>query len=846
MSFIFNMAWREMRASWHRLLLFFFCIAIGVGSIVGLRSLVQNMKYGVERQVRTFYFAADVRVGTSHPWKAETREVLGRYAGSQFVAGHTEMISTQTMALTAGDSEMPPVMVQLRGVQEQFPLYGEMRLAGGALYTHALLEGRGLLASAGLLAQLNLTVGDALKIGKHDFTIRGVLEQMPGNGLDFSPLPRVVIDFADVEATGLTGFGSRVGREWLFKTHDGQDEALVKELGRELRGMPNISWGTSRGQENYMTRLLGNWERFLGTVGLAILVLGGIGISSVSRVFVQQKLKTIAILKVLGGENRHVLGAYILQVVGLSLAGSLLGLLFASGLTLIASRYAAGRLPIQVEAGLTWQATLQGLSIGILVTLLFSLPPLLEIRKVKPILVLRQDSAGRNRRDWLRIGAALLIVPALFALAAWQSGSLKNAGIFLGCVVATTVVLNLVGTLLMRVLRRVRRLPSFALRQGVGSLYRPGNQTQVILFAVGLGALAVIAIRLHQVNVLSEYKLDLDAASADIFLIDVQKDQRAAAETSLAQLGGTQTRLIPVVQARLTGVVRSPGNPNQLSPEETRQRVGYMERLSYRPALEADEEISAGKFWEPTPAADPEVSIDERISRNLMLAVDDKLIFDLLGRRVEARVTSIRRVEKQFSPVTALTRFGIIFRPGALEDAPHMFIGATKGPPPGPARAGLQRAFVEQFPNVTMVDAFDTLAELRKRVGELSFAVSFLGGFILLSGVLILAGSVAMTKYQRLYEAAILKTLGAEKRLIVFITLIEYGVLGLLAGLIGSAAATGLTWALSRYSFRIPWHFAPSVNLLGVATTIVLVTLVGVLASWDVIRKKPLAILRVE
>ncbi|HKQ79782.1 MAG TPA: FtsX-like permease family protein [Blastocatellia bacterium] len=184
--------------------------------------------------------------------------------------------------------------------------------------------------------------------------------------------------------------------------------------------------------------------------------------------------------------------------------------------------------------------------------------------------------------------------------------------------------------------------------------------------------------------------------------------------------------------------------------------------------------------------------------------------------------------------------------PKTLEDAPQFFIGAVKGPPPGVPRVQFQREFVERFPNITMIDAFDTISEFRKRAGEISFAVSFIGGFIFLCGALILAGSVAMTKYQRLYEAAILKTLGAEKKLIVYITLIEYGVLGLLAGAIGSSAAIGLTWAICKYGMKIPWQLAPSVNLIGVAVTLLLVTAVGVLSSWDVMMKKPLSILRAE
>ncbi len=845
MKFIVNMAWREMRASWYRLLLFFFCIAIGVGSIVGLRSLVQNLKVAVGSEARSFFYAADVRVSTNQGWKPETRQSLERLSQLSLVAAHTEALITQTMVLPKNSGDAPPVLVQLRGVQVEFPLYGEVKLAGGAPYTHDLLAGRGALVSANLLAQLNLTLGDAIDLGQQTFTIRGVLEQLPGNGMDFTPLPRVVIDYADIEATGLAGFGSRASHIWLFKTLEGQDEALLKELGREFKATPNVGWGSFRSQENFMTRLLENWERFLGTVGFAILVLGGVGISSVTRVFVGQKLKTIAILKVLGGENRQVLGAYLAQVLALSLVGSLLGLLVAQMLTFMASRYAEGRFPIPVAAGLTWQAALQGIGIGVLVTLLFSLPPLLEIRQVKPILVLRTVTAER-RKDWLRLVAAILILPGLFALAAWQSGSLKNAGIFLGWLVVTTVALNLVGTLLLRSLSHLHRLPSFALRQGLNSLYRPGNQTRVILFAVGLGALSVIAIRLHQVNVQDQFNLELETAVGDIFLIDIQKDQRNSVAAALAELGGTETQLIPVLQARTVALTRDPGHASPLPDNELRQRLGWEQRLSYRSTLEPNEEIIAGQFWEPTPSKEAEISVEERYSRDLQLGLGDKLTFDILGKRIEAPVTSIRRIERRYSPVSSLARFNILFRPGTLEDAPQMFIGATKGPPAGVARAQLKRAFVEQFPNITMIDAVDTIAELRKRINDISFAVSFLGGFVLLCGLLILTGSVAMTKYQRLYEAAIFKTLGAEKRLIIFIALIEYGVLGLLAGLIGSSAATGLTWALSEYSYQIPWQFAPLVNILGVAATVFLVTLVAVLASWDVIRKKPLGILRAD
>jgi putative ABC transport system permease protein len=847
MNFILNMAWREMRASWYRLLLFFLCIAIGVGSIVSLRSLIQKIKDGVVNEARVMY-GADVRVGVNQPWKPETRAVLERYANAPQVTAHTQMLETQTMVMAANDPNARPYMVQLRAVQDQFPLHGEVQMAEGARYSHALVKGRGVVVQSGLLWTLNLKVGDALKLGQHNFTIRGAMQFVPGNAMEFRPLQRVLVDYPDAEAAGLTSFGSRVSYHWLYKTRAGQDQTLVRELGREFR-TTRLNWlGSFRTQEDWMTRSAENMEGFLGLVGLAVLVLGGIGIASVTRVFVQQKLKTIAILKCLGGDNRQVLGAYLVQVLALSLVGSVLGLFLASAVTHLAANYAAGRLPFRILPGLTWLAALQGMIIGVLITLLFSLPPLLEIRQVKPILVLRQDATARRRRDWLRVGSGLLLGIGVFALAYWVSGRLNQVGIFMAEVAGTALLLHLTGAGLIKVLRRVRYLPSFIWRQGVGNIYRPGNQTQVILSAVGLGALFIITIRLQQVNVLRQVDFEFDAATADVFMLDVQKDQRAAVEATLTRLSSSAPKLVPIIQGRLIDLKRERANwteeASRLSADDLRNRLRWEQRFSYRPNLENGEAIIAGKFWEPTPSAEPEISVEERYARDLALGIGDKLTFDILGKRIEAKVTNIRRTERRLSSSSFLTRFNIIFRPGALDDAPQMFIGAVKGPSPGVQRAQLQREFVAQFPNVTLIDALDTIAEIKKRAGELSFAISFAGGFVFLCGVLILAGSVAMTKYQRLYEAAILKTLGAEKKLIVYITLIEYGVLGLLAGVIGSGAAIGLTWAFCKYEMHIPWQLEPTVNLTGVAVTLLLVAAVGVLSSWDVMMKKPLAILR--
>jgi putative ABC transport system permease protein len=477
----------------------------------------------------------------------------------------------------------------------------------------------------------------------------------------------------------------------------------------------------------------------------------------------------------------------------------------------------------------------------VLIALLFALPPLLDIRDVKPILVLRNETGVRRRLDWLKIGAQILIAAAIAALAGWMAGTYRNASLFVAGIVATVVVLHVAGTALTAMLARVRRLPSFILRQGISSLYRPGNQTRVTLFTVGLGALFVIAVRLFQINLQQEYALDLRGLSADMFLIDVQPPQREGVGALLGSLGATDVWLLPVSRARLVGLKRDPGNPDRVP----QNRIGGEYRLTNRITLDPNETILSGRFWPATPSDSAEVSVENGLAEWLRLRTGDVMVFEIAGRRIDARITNVRKEDRRVRTLSSLVRSDVVFRPGVLETFPHTFVGAARGPRDGTARARLQNDFLAQYPGVTLVDALDDIEEVRKRVADVSSAVSILGGFVLLCGVLILVGSVAMTKMHRLYEAAIMKTLGAKRRVLVRITIIEYGVLGLLAGVIGSVSSIAVTWGMSQYGTRpLPWHLHPWVNVIGAVITTILVALVGVLATWDVIAGKPMGVLR--
>jgi len=266
--------------------------------------------------------------------------------------------------------------------------------------------------------------------------------------------------------------------------------------------------------------------------------------------------------------------------------------------------------------------------------------------------------------------------------------------------------------------------------------------------------------------------------------------------------------------------------------------------VTYRNHIEDFEKVKSGQFWDSPspPGAEPEVSIEEMLHKELGLNVGDTMTFGVQGRQITARVANIRQVDWR----NATTGFLIVFRPGPLDRAPAKFIGAIKSPADTTRRAQLQRDLIEKYPNLSVVDVRDIIEIARGIIRNVSLAVSFVGGFVFLSGLLILIGSIAMTKFHRLYESAILKTLGAKRKLIVATLLVEYGVLGLLAGALGSSAAIALTWVVSEHALKINWHFLPSVNLLGVAVATALVMAVGALSSWDVMIKKPLGILRAE
>src|SRR5499427_4658887 len=845
MKFVLGMAVRETRSSWQRLVFFFICIAVGVAAIVALRSVIRSVRDVLSGEARSL-IAADVLIATTREWKPEARATIDRRLADAGSTVHTETVETPTMVRPADAGKSVARMVELKAIQPGFPIYGTMTIEGGQPYSHALLENHGALVRPELLAALNVRVGDAITIGTSTFTIRGVVANEPGRDLGgFSLGPRVFIDFDDMPSTGLLSFGSRARRVVLARVPDERLEGLVKTLDDDF-SEDYINTRSYRATDDAIGQDFDRSENYLSLVGLIIVILGGIAVSSVTRVFVLQKIRAIAVLKCLGATTRQIMAVYLLQVVSLGLAGSLLGVAIAR-LALAGIPLALGptstSLLAQVHYTVDWRIALQGITIGVLVSLLFSLVPLLEVRRVKPSLLLR-DETRRPGRDAARIAAMVFVSAALIAVAAWQAASLRAGLVVCVGFAALAFVLLLAGRLLVRMITPMANAPSFPLRHAVLHLSRPGNQTRVILLAVGLGAFFIVGVRSLQSSLLDEFNLQVSADSADMFLLDIQRNQVDGMRQFLADgsNGAGGSRLIPVLRARITGVS---GRVTTLDSFEDVRARGSLAReftLTYRDHLEANERVVDGKFWHG-PSSEPEVSVEKGLHERFMINVGDVVRFDILGRTISAKVTSIRDVD--FKDARA-GGFVFLFRPGVLEQAPQTYIAPLKGPDGAGARARFQHSLVAKFPNVSVIDFHEILATVRDVMSKVTLAITVVGGLVLFSGALILIGAVAMTKFQRVYEAAVFKTLGANTRTIAKMLLLEYGVLGLLAGAVGSAGAVALTWGVSRYALDIPWKVFPVEHLAGIVVTAVLVAAIGVLSSLDVLRNKPLATLRAE
>jgi putative ABC transport system permease protein len=839
MRFVLNLTRREIRSSWKRLLFFFLCIALGVGSVVALRSLIQNVTRAVGTDARAL-MTADIEISSTNDFSpAELEKIDSVLSNLGMVEARNEAVTTSTMARPIDLANQNVRMVELKGIEPPFPLVGNFYLSDGRPFDFALLQNNGAVVAKILLEDLQVKVGDKIKIGETEFQIRDVFDEEPGGTSGFRLGARVFIEKKAFELAGINRSTSRVRHRILYRTSDNPTD-LVTQLRDTLKGT-TLNVQSYRETQERLGEQFDRTENYLALTGLLILVLGGIGVWNVSRAFVEQKRKAVAVLKCLGATGNKVIFVYLFQILALGFAGSIFGVALAQ-LTLwfVQWRFAT-ELPEKMTYSVRFSTVAQGLILGVLISLVFSALPLLQIRTIKPRLLLRDENNVElrklDRSKWL-IGSVSLL--ALLGLAVWQAGSVTVGGLFLWGVGMTSAVLLMTAIVLMRILKRLKPLGSFAFRQGINSLYRPGNQTRVILLAVGLGAFVVLTVQSVQNNLLREFDFTRNQRLPSLFFVDVQGSQQAELSDLIEQRTGEKPELTPTVRARVAFVNGEPMGGN--ISNEVRQQQGQIGRefaVTYRPNLDENETVVAGRWWNP--ASDvPEVSVEEGIAQRSNIKPGDSMTFDISGRKVTTRVGSIRKIDVR----NTRTAFVFVFNPGVLETAPQTYAATTLSRIGATERQRLQRDAVEKFPNIQVFDVADILTTVQRLINNFVIAVSFVGSFVILSGILIFIGSIALTKSQRVYENAILKTLGAKRSTLAAILFSEYAILGSLAGAVGAVFSVALSYVVCRYLLDVDWSPAVGLSLAGIAVTAVLVVAVGMAASFDILFRKPLGTLR--
>ena len=846
-----RLAWRETRASWRSFVSFLACVTLGVAALASVGTLAANLHRTLGREAKAL-LGGDVEVRSSRPLAADLEAARAGVATS----GATVQSVRELVGMARQPATGRSLLVELKAVPPSYPLYGRLDATpprhGGPVVTDG-----GIVVGPDLLERLGVAVGDRVTLGGIDLTIRGVVVREPDRPASMVTLgPRVFLTPADLDRTGLVTFGSRVRYRTLLRLPEAAVSASGLPAGdqgraaRETRdSLAFIATDAAVRVVTYddaqpgLQRFFGQMATYLGLVGLVSLRGGGIGVASSVATFLRRRLATIAILKTVGAESRTLFAAYVLQTQLLGLAGSLAG----AGLGVLAQPVLVwalgGLLPFELSSRPEPWTLARAVLMGLLVTLLCALWPLARLSAVKPSLILRAQVESRLPRARRPFLIAAPIVAGLVALALWQAGSLKVAGIFVGASVAALVLLATLGRLLAWTARRARFARGPVLRHGLANLHRPGGHAGVVVVALGVGVMLLVAVALLERSLLNQIDHERRRDTPSFFFVDIQDDQRDRFASIVAGAsGGVAPALTPVVRARLSAVNGTPVT-RTLVERRSRDKSWYFTRdyvLTTMAAPPATNTIVRGQWWNGAGSPRPQVSIEEDAAGVLGVGVGSRLTFDVQGVPIEAEVSSVRRVDWQ----SLTLNFFVIFSPGALDGAPTTYVGTARVP--ADRETAVQDAVVSAFPNVTAVPVRDVLERVAGVLDQLALAIRSVAVFSIASGLAVMLGALAASRYQRLYESVILRTLGASRGTVARTFAVEYGCLGAAAGLGGSVLAALLAWVVLRFVLAVPWTFEPVALVLGVAATTAMAIAVGFLATWRLLGAKPLTVLRQE
>ncbi len=830
MRLAWRLALRDLRGGLRGMRVVLACLALGVAAIASVGSLRQSIDRGLaENGARLLGGDISIESG-SQPLPDSLHAWLSSRGGK--VSEITDMLSL----LVAPSGER--LLVDIKAVDSAYPLIGTVGLdpPGAALAT-ALTNG--VVADPLIFQRLGLHPGDDVKLGEARLKLTAALTFEPDHAGGAAILgPRVLIDTASLAATRLVLPGARVTYEWRVRLPAGVDPDRTIAALREK--FPDTGWRLRDAREanNGLEQPVRQAGLFLTLVGLSALLVGGIGVATGVRAWLEGRAKTIATLRCLGAPARLVFAMFLFQVMLLCAAGIVAGVVFGAALVELGLAVFGGQLPLPAVRGVYPQPLLIAASYGLATAASFALWPLGRAAQI-PGAALFRDALlpqGGARPGLIAANAALILLLAA-AIVGFAEDRIFAAWFCLAAVLTIGVFRAGAWALMRTATRATPQRPPW-LKLGISALYRPGSSAPLMVTALGLGLSTLAAVSLVEGNIDAQFESAMPKDAPSFFFLDIQNDQLDRFDNLVTQVKGvTNLRSVPALRARIVLLNGVPPEKAQVAPG-TQWALRGDRGLTYSATVPEGSHLVEGSWWPADYAGKPLISLDADLAHGWHLAVGDTLRLNVLGRDIDFRIANLRRIEWRGLNIN----FTLVAAPGLLEHAPQMHIATLREPPA--QDSALLRAVNDALPNVTGIRVADVLQAVGDLVGKLAAALSAAGAVTLLSGALVLTGAVAAGQRRRTAEAVVLKTLGATRAQIRAAWLVEFAALGACAGLVAAALGTLASYAIMRFAMHAPWSFLPGRLALTVGGCVAMMLVFGYAGTAASLRVRPAGLLR--
>jgi len=837
-KWVWRMAWRDGRHNFSRLFLFVASLITGIAALVAIGSLNYSMKEELNKNAKEL-LGADLQIKSNKKFDQEFVRSIDTV--KRKVSYEADMAS-MVMFMNTRQSRL----VKVTAMQGDFPFYGDLITQPANAY-RLMQTGDYVMLDELLARQYEVSSEDSIKVGNRMFKVAGVVEKIPGGGgLTATLAPAVYISMTALDSTGLVQFGSRVNYSLFLKTTtDRETENLLQRLKPSIEKL-GYSYDTVEESKRELGEGFQSVYRFFSLLAFVALILGCIGVASSVHIYAREKREEVAVLRCVGSSGWQAFNIYFIQIFILGLIGSLVGAAIGVGIHQALPFAFKEYLPLEIQVGISWRAVAEGLLLGCIVTVLFSILPLVAVRFVPPLSVLRADFNPKTIFSKTRLTVIILIVLFPVLVASYQTTRVVSGLMFAGGLLAALGGLTLVAILLLRALRKYfPRNGTFILRHAMSNLFRPNNQTRVLVITIGLGAFIITTLNITQHSILSQVEFQGNENESNTILFDIQPSQKEGVVALIEDHKLPLNQLVPIVTCRLTEVrglsIEALQDSDSIRIPNWALRREY--RVTYRDSLHHSEELIKGEIHSLKKGAKDsvKVTISDGMHETLKVNIGDSLVFDIQGVPVKAFISGIRKVDWPKDP----PNFIFVFPKGVLEQAPQIWVAATRVEDIQKANR-FQQELVMGFSNVSLIDLRLILNTVNQLFDKVSIVIRFLALFSIITGLIVLAGAVLNSKFARMKENILLRTIGARSKQVLNITLIEYSYIGIISALTGLLLSLGGGYLLTRFFFEIQFS-VNWVELAYISTGVIFLTIfIGWFNSREVINTPPLQVLRKE